>query len=131
MYSFSASAKNPPRTFIQTISLKMTFSGDLSEAYQFDGILGDHLFGVPEKTDSKCENKSLFRAVIYQQKKMIEVWVNLTCTLQGQKLNLKPHRFFVERKEDVQNINWPVFDEKIKKVNVQIQGLLVKTPKGK
>ncbi len=133
-YSLSAQtkpAKKWPRSFAQIISAHMNLIGDLNESYQFDGLVGDHLTGVPQNPTSSCEAHSTFNSVLYKEKKMLEVWVDLACTIQGQKMNLKPHRFFIENKADLQSINWPVFDEKIKKLTVQIQDLTIKTPKVK
>ncbi|MBC7420751.1 MAG: hypothetical protein H7328_08485 [Bdellovibrio sp.] len=134
-FSLSVKAKSanktqkPVRGLTRSISLKMNMTGDLTEAYQFDGTLGDLLLGAAVSPTPVCENKSTFREVLYNQKKMVEVWMDLSCLVQGQKIQLKPHRFFMELKSDIQTTELSFFSEKIKKLKLEIQDLTIKAPK--
>ncbi len=127
--TFGKESQKPPRSSAQTISLKMTFEGDLNESYQFSGRLGEYLLGVPEKASSACENKSLFRQVIYREKKSLELWIDLLCTIQGQKVQLKPDRIFVDIKTDPQTTQLAAFTEVAKKIQLRIEDVLIKPPK--
>ena len=132
-YSFAKEVKKPPRAITQTISLKLSFSGDINETYQFDGRLGERLIGVAESSEgpgkSKCENKSLFRQVIYREKKALEIWTELVCTIQGQITEAKPHRQFVDIKVEPQVIMLPAFSKELKNIQLKIQDIIIKPPK--
>ena len=108
------------------ISLEIVISGDLNETYQFVGALGERLVGSPAKPDSVCEMKALFREVIYNQKRAIEIWLDLMCAMQGQKTQMKSSRFFIDLKGDSQIVELSYFTEKIKKLKLEIKDLVLK-----
>jgi hypothetical protein len=127
----SAQAQKNKKKFGQKISIKMSFSGDLAEAYQFDGNLGDRLKGETENQNSLCKNTTTFRSALYRNQKSIEVWIQLLCTIQGQKSEYNPHRFFIDPLKPDQTVTLPAQSEKLKKISIHITDLEVKANKSK
>ena len=111
--------------FVPKISVKMTLTGDLSEAYQFAGPLGDRLEGASEKPDSVCQNTSSFRQVLHRQEKAIQVWMSLKCGAEGQSFEYRPQPFFISLKRPDQVISIPVLSEKFRKISLQLSELII------
>ncbi len=119
--------KNPAKKFfVPQISVKMSFSGDLNEVYQFAGPLGNQLKGTPEKPDSACENTSSFQQVLYRQKKCLQIWTTLKCGPNGQSFEYKPHRFLIDLKSPEKLIFLPVLSEKFRKISLQVSDIQIK-----
>lgn len=112
-----------------TLSLKMNFSGDITESYQFSGVLGAKLTGETEKPDPVCENTSTFQYALFREKKSLEVWLVLKCTIEGQKLEYRPQRFFIDPTLPTQSVEIPSLSLKLKKIMLQIAELKLKTKK--
>jgi hypothetical protein len=124
VHETQAAAKT--KTFARKISVKMTFSGDLAEVYQFDGPLASRLLGETEKPNPVCENTSFFREALYNERRSLEVWIDLLCTIEGQKKQFKVHRFFVDLKNFEKAIELAPLSEKFKKISVLLEELVIK-----
>ncbi len=128
LIGFNSSAFADP---LQKIKVKMTFSGDLTESYDFDGKLGDRLIGISEKPEPVCENTSTFQIVLYRDKNSLEIWLRLKCTVNGQKIEFRPGRFFIDPLIADQSLLLPSQSEKFKKISIQFSELEIKTYKSK
>jgi hypothetical protein len=124
----------PMRSPASTISVQMLLSGDIIEGFQFDGPLGDQLVGVPLNPNAaavQCDNKTLFRQVLQQHKKSIEVWIHLACMVKGQRIDLRPSSLFIQEKGDSQVTVHSSFTNHIQKIQIEFKDVQIKPPKSK
>lgn len=121
-----AQAPKKKAFFVPQISIKMTLSGDMSNTYQFNGALGDFIIGEPENAEGSCENTSSFQKVLYRQKKSIQVWMRLKCTISEQSFSFKPQRFFVELDKPTSTFSLPAQSEKFQKISIQLSEIQLK-----
>ena len=116
---------------VQTVSAKITYSGDLSGVYQFDGDLGSQLLGSPEKPGYNCDNKAKFQLVTIEQKQKIQLALDLICTIEGQKIEFRPQLFLLDPQQTERQLELPALNKKIKKVTILIQDFSIKKPQKK
>lgn len=107
----------------------MVFSGDFNQSYQFDGLLGDSIPGVPALSPtssqaltgvSPCDAQALFRLVTVSGQKKIETWIRLNCLSDGQKIEYKLPRLFIDLKASEKKHILAPLSTKLKKLAVQI-----------
>ena len=119
----------------RSISIQMVLSGDLNQAYQFDGLLGDLIPGVPAASVSasqtssasvQCDAQALFRLVIVSGQKKIETWIDLKCLSDGQKTEYKLPRLFIDSKASEKKQILAPLSAKLKKLALQVTELNLK-----
>ncbi len=112
----------------ESISTHIKLSGDLSDEFDFDGMLGSEIEGTPSKPESVCAARAIFRKSLYRSRPALEFWLTLECTIEGQKRSYKPHRIFLDPSKTEQDIRLPMLASNLKKVRIEFQNLsLVKS----
>lgn len=130
-YSAETWAKTAVKNNVQTVTAKLTYEGDLTGVYQFDGDLGSILMGAPEKPGYNCDNKARFLLVTQEQKQKVQLALDLICTIEGQKMQFRPQLFFLNPQQTEGQIELSALNKKIKKVTIRIQDFSIKNPKKK
>lgn len=119
------------KNLVQKVSAKITYSGDLSGVYQFEGDLGSTLLGAPEKSGYNCDNKAQFLLVTVEQKQKVQLALDLICTIEGQKIEFRPQLFLLDPQQTDRQLELPTLNKKIKKVTILIQDFSIKKPQKK
>lgn len=129
LYLIQARGKPQLKSLVASpkISVKMSFSGDLSQTYQFDGVLGEKILGVSDKTPGFCENKSLFKLSNHKKNKFLEAWIELDCIDKGQNKKIILQRILFNLKALPYKANLLSLSEQIKKTQINISEVILKT----
>lgn len=112
----------------------MEVSGDIKANYDFSGGLGSKIKAT-ENTNSPCQAEALFREVTRQNLAEVEVWIEFLCLQSEQEVKLKAHRFFINKKDLLQNQSLKVqlkyFTHQIKIIDLLISDLKLSDNKKK
>ena len=117
----------------ESISFTLELKGDLQGIFEFSGKWGDKLEAELEPAQLKansCSNMSvLARKVILDSKVQIEIWPQLTCTIQGQKRQFKLHKISFKADDSIQSkkLNYLALD--IQNFKLELRDLSVQKSK--
>lgn len=133
-YLYPAEAQNKKKLSpLQKISVKLSITGDIKGEYNFDGGLGEKLTAqnmtVSESTGSPCVARAEFAEVLRLEKRNLQTWIDFKCTISGQEVELKAHRFFVDLKSIATNqtekVTLKYFTHQIKNIEITISDLKI------
>lgn len=110
----------------ESISTRITLTGDISGTYELTGPIGVEVKGSPYDSKYPCEIFALFRKAQYRKKPAIETWLTLVCMFEGQKKTYKLHRIFVELNSSQKAHKLPILDKNIKNVRLEFDQFSLK-----
>lgn len=129
MFCSLLSTRSAQSALIDSYSLTMIASGDISGEYSLSGLINSTTESVSDKENSNCSLAAYVRKVKNSNKIMLEIWPNFKCMIEGQEKELKLHKIYLDLDKTDQKKTITLPDKKIHKVTLEFKDLSLQKSK--